>query len=161
MIRSVIDRINENISYSFEDVKHGVVYPVFHKNMWIPGDRNETGYTDAIPDQARQSILYWEDYGTTVLFNSPRYSRMQTSVRLVLWMNFRKIDIPYEDAINEIMRSIPKRIGNDVHIIRRGQQPKTMEIFSRYSYRDAKQYVAPPYDVLALNFDIRYMSTFC
>lgn len=161
MIRTVINRINENINYSFEDVKHGIVYPVFHKNIWIPGDRTLEGYVDAIPDSKRESILYWEDYGTITLFNTPRYSRMQTSVRLILWMNFKKMIITYDEAVAEINRAIPKRIGNQVHITRKGQLAKTVDIFARYSYRDAKGYIAPPYDVLALNFDIRYMSTFC
>ena len=162
MIRQIIDQVNTGIDYSFKDTLLGVVYPVLQKTQWIPGDRNGTTYQDAVPDDKKTSIVYWEDYGSTTLFSSPRYHRIQTQVRLIIWMNFNKINgITYNECVREILNCIPKRIGNEVFIMRTGQQAKTSAIFNRYDYRDGKQYVSPPYDVAALDFQIRYMSTYC
>ena len=162
MIRQIVDDINANLEYSFKDVLRGIAYPVLNKTQLIPGDRDGNKYQDCVPNDGKQSIVYWEDYGTTRLFGSTRYDRLQTSVRLVMWLNMKKISThDYDQCVREIMNKIPRRIGNEVFIIRTGQEPKTPAIFGRYNYREGKQYVSPPFDVAAFNFNIRYMSTYC
>ena len=162
MIRKIIDQVNSGLDYSFKENLLGIVYPVLNKTQWIPGDRSGNAYQDAVPDDKKKSIVYWEDHGTVKLFGSPRYDRYQTHVRLVVWMNFKKItDIDYDDCVREIMNCIPKRFENEVFFIRAGMQHKTPAIFNRYGYRDGKQYVSPPYDVAAFDFNVRYMSTYC
>lgn len=161
MIRQIIDELNFKLDYSFKDVLLGIVYPVLNKTQYIPGDRDGLIYKDAVPDDKKKSIVYWEDYGTTTKFSTPRYEKMQTRVRLVCWLNFSLIDWQgYDECIREIMQRIPKRTKN-VAVIRKGQLPKTKDIFGRYNYREGKQYVAPPYDVFALEFDIVYINTYC
>ena len=163
MIRQVIDDINDYMNYSFKDVHFGVVYPVLNKTQKIPGSRDGNQYKDAIPNSSKQSILYWEDYGTTTLLSAPRYSRVESNVRIVMWFNFKKLEEgkTYDECVREVLNSLPKRVGNKIHIFLRGQQPKTEAIFARYDYKEAKQYVAPPYDVAAFDFAIRYMLPYC
>lgn len=162
MIRAIVDNINTHLKYSFKDSLFGVVYPVLNKNQWIPGDRTGKGYMDAVPNQAKISIAYWEDWGTVTLLSTPRYRRMQASLRLILWMNMKKMPShSYDQAVREFLAYVPKKVGNDVLIRRTGQLAKSTEIFARYDYRDAKQYVAPPFDVAAFTFDIKYMDTDC
>lgn len=162
MIRQIVDDINKGLEYSFKDVLRGIAYPVLNKTQVIPGDRDGNKYQDCVPDDTKKSIVYWEDYGTTRLFGGPRYDRLQTAVRLVAWLNFKLISHGnYDQCVREILNQIPRRIGNEVFLIRTGQEPKTSDIFSRYTYREGKQYVGPPYDVMAFNFNIRYMSTYC
>jgi hypothetical protein len=161
MIRSIIDDINRGLDYSFRDVLKGIVYPVWAKTQYIPGSRDGHVYKDAVPDASRKSIVYWEDWGTTNLLNTPRYNRYQTAVRLVVWFNFDRLESTYDDCVREMLNAIPKRTGNEVFIMRNGQMNKGVEIFSRYNYPEGKQYVAPPYDVAAFHFNIRYMSTYC
>jgi hypothetical protein len=163
MIREIVKKINAHIiPLSYHDVVRGIVYPVLNKTQLIPGERDGSlVYQDAVPDRSKQSIIYWEDWGTTVMYNSPRYSRLQTNVKLIVWMNFEKIIGSYDDCIREIMSKIPRRIDNEVFIVPNGQMHKSPAIFSRYNYREGKQYVAPPFDVAAFDFKIRYMSTYC
>jgi len=162
MIRQVVDIINKNIDFEGLDVLHGVVYPVLNKTQRIPGDRDGTLYVDAVPNSKKANILYWEDYGSIVIDRSVRYTRFQTSVRLIVWMNFKIMNSTnYDNFIKKVLRAVPKKIGNQISIIFKGQQPKSIDIFSRYDYPEGKQYVAPPYDVAAFDFDIRYMNTIC
>lgn len=162
MIRQIVDRINEGMDFSFKETLLGVVYPVFNKSTFIPGDRDGNAYKDAVPNDKKRSIVYWEDYGTIKIYGSPRYDRFQTTVRLVVWLNFKKINgLTYDDCVKEILSCVPKRIRNEVFINRTGMQAKTPAIFQRYDYRDGKQYVSPPYDVAAFDFNIRYLSTYC
>jgi hypothetical protein len=164
MIRYIIDEINDNLDYSFKDVLRGVAYPVWNKNMFIPGDRKGNLYEDCVPDDKKHSIVYWEDYGSNIILNTPRYQRITSNVRLIVWLNFKLIDEGtsggYDECVKEIIQAIPKRMKS-VFITHVGQQPKTPAIFSRYDYRDSKQYVSPPFDVAAFDFKITYMSTYC
>jgi hypothetical protein len=164
MIRYIIDEINDKLNYSFRDTLRGIAYPVLNKTVLIPGDRNGMVYEDCVPDDKKKSIVYWEDYGSITVLNTPRYQRITSNVRLIVWMNFRLIDKEvsgeYDECVKEILNCIPKRM-KDVFITHVGQQPKTPAIFSRYNYRDGKQYVSPPFDVAAFDFKITYMSTYC
>lgn len=160
MIRDVIRRINDRFDVSFEDKKLGLVYPVLNKTDWLPGSQNGLVYEDAVPNSSKKSIIYWEDYGGRVIDSSARYQRIQHSIRLVAWFNFNLITDPYDECVVELLRAIPRRV-DQVTIKPSGFLPKKNDIFARYSYRDQKQYVTYPYDVVAIDFDVKYMSTLC
>ena len=160
MIRSIISLINDEISLSFEDKKLGLVYPVLSKTQWLPGSQNGLVYEDAVPNSSKYSILYWEDYGGRVIDSCTRYQRYSHQIRLIVWFNFNLIGKPYDECVVELMRAIPRRIDT-ITITPKGQLPKKNDIFSRYSYRDEKQYVTYPYDVVAFDFEVKYMSTMC
>lgn len=163
MIRQVIDDINKYVDYSFKDTHFGLVYPVLNKTQKVPGSRDGFVYKDAIPNDSKKSIVYWEDYGSTTILNAPRYKRMESTVRLVIWMNFKKIgsEKTYDECVMEILQAIPNKVTNKIHIILRGEVPKTENIFGRYDYRETKQYVAPPFDVACFEFSVRYMLPYC
>lgn len=158
MIRQVINSIN--LDYSFKDVCYGVVYPVFSKTGRVPGSQDGKFYQDAIPDSSRKSIVYWEDYGGSVVDSTVHRQRIRQDVRLVVWMNFDKIATPYEDCIVDIMQAVPRRVGSS-SIALTGTLPKDVNLFNRYDYREGKQYISYPYDVIALNYQILYFRPKC
>jgi len=160
MIREVIRQINQRIDLTFEDKKLDLVYPVLNKTDWLPGSQDGLVYKDAVPDSSKRSILYWEDYGGRVVDSCARYQRFAHQIRVVVWFNFAMISKPYDDCVVELLRAIPRRF-NGVTLKPVGYLPKKNDIFARYSYRDEKQYVTYPYDVVAIDFEVKYMSTLC
>ena len=153
MIREIIDSIT--LDYTFKDVQYGIVYPVFSKTGFVPGSQNGKWYEDAVPDSSRKSIVYWEDYGSSVIDSNKHYWRISQSVRLICWMNFNRIDIPYEKCVGQILYGVPKQSGNTL-IQYQGELPKDVNIFNRYNYKDGKTYIAYPFDVVAMKFNVLY-----
>ena len=160
MIREIIRQINDRFEPSFEDKKLGLVYPVLNKTDWLPGSQNGLVYQDAVPNSSKASIIYWEDYGGRVIDSCARYQRFSHQIRLVVWFNFNLLPDTYNNYVFETLRKVPRRFDT-VTLTPKGQLPKKNDIFSRYSYRDEKQYVTYPYDVVAFDFEVKYMSTMC
>ena len=158
MIRQIIDNINSKVDYSFKDVFYGVVYPIYNKDMYIPGSRSGEIYKDAVPDSSKKSIVYWEDWGTTTLESTKRWQSMQTEMRLIAWFNFSKIDKGYDECVNELLSVVPRKEGKHTRLFLQGMLPKTEDIFARYNYREGKQYMTAPFDVVALRYQVRYMN---
>ena len=153
MIREIIDGIN--LTYSFKDVQYGIVYPVYSKTGYVPGSQNGREYNDAVPDSRRTSIVYWEDHGSSVIGSNARNWRISQQVRLIAWMNMDRISQDYEKCVGQLLYGVPKKVGNTL-ISYKGQLPKDMSIFSRYSYAEGKQYMTYPFDVVAFKFNIIY-----
>ncbi len=151
MIRDIIPVLE----YSFKDVYHGIVYPVQSKGIWVPGSRDGNVYKDAVPDSRKKSIVYWEDYGGEVYSRTARWQRIRQRVRLIVWLNEAKIETPYDDNIREILQAVPKRQGNTFFQLT-GQHHKDIDIFERYEYGEAKQYITYPFDVAAFDYNILY-----
>ena len=160
MIRNVVDSINSLYSLTFEDVVLGVVHPHDNKGMLIPASSDGTAYPDAIPDSSRKSIMYWEDYGATTWRRTARYRFVEHRLRLVVWLNFDRIEESYEECIRQIHANLPRKIGN-VLVEVTGQVPKSTDIFSRYDYQERKQYITYPYDVVALEVTVKYPEVKC
>lgn len=158
MIRQVIKDINSQFTLSYEDKKLGIVYPVLSKTQWLPGADNGLVYDDAIPDSSKKSILYWEDMGSRIIDKSAHYMQVGHLVRLIVWMNFNKIQgITYDACVKEI--ALLKRKYGTTLLVPRGQVEKKVEIFSRYDYLDVKQYITYPYEVAAFDYEIKFMVT--
>lgn len=154
MIRNIIP----TLEYSFEDVQYGIVYPVNSKGQWVPGSRDGKFYKDAVPDSSKRSIVYWEDFGGEVIDSCRQYQRVRQRVRLVVWMNFARItDMNYRQCVGEILRAIPRRSGSTLFTFV-AQKHKDVNLFDRYDYNEAKQYITYPYDVAAFDFDILYFN---
>jgi len=152
MIRNIIP----TLSYSFSDVQHGIVYPVQSKGGWVPGSRDGKFYKDAIPDSSKMSIVYWEDFGGAVIDSCRQYQRVRQRVRLVVWMNFGRItDKNYRQCVGEVLRAVPQRVGSTLFTFV-AQKHKDINLFDRYTYNEAKQYITYPYDVAAFDYDIVY-----
>lgn len=159
MIRQVIDRINARMDYSFKDILVGVVHPHVNKKDIIPKASDGTTYADAIPDSTKTSIVYWEDYGGRTIDSCSRYRRINHTVRIVVWVNFNKITQSFDTCVREILRNIPSRVGSTTIEVMESMQ-KGEELFSRYNYPEAKQYITHPYDVFAFMVSVKYMDTF-
>ena len=153
MIREIIN--NVVLDYSFKDVQYGIVYPVFSKTGFVPGSQNGKEYNDAVPDSSRKSIVYWEDFGSSVIESNAHYWRVSQNMRLICWMNFDKINIDYEQCVGQLLYGVPKQSGNTLFRYQ-GQLPKDVNLFSRYNYRDGKTYILYPFDVVALKFNVIY-----
>jgi hypothetical protein len=159
MIDEIIDKYNPYVIYSFQDLKLGIVEPILDKTRYIPGDRSGNTYADAVPNDRRKSVLYWEDYGTRAVSIATRGTRYMTTARLICWLNMDKINgLSYTNCVREIMRATPRFMPGDrsIYFQKAGQFHKSLDIFARYNYREGKQFITNPFDVFALEFNIFY-----
>ena len=160
MIREIVKQINSQLDYTFKDVLVGIVHPHDLKGQMVPMASDGTTYPEAIPHSAKTSIVYWEDMGSRTAIQAVRYRYVEHDVRLVVWLNFDRIEQSYEDCIREIMGAVPQKIDR-ILIAKKGQEAKSNNIFARYGYEERKQYITWPYDVFAINISIKYPDTGC
>lgn len=151
MIRSVIDDLD--LQYSFKDVCYGIVFPVFNKTGYVPGSIDGKFYNDAVPNSTKASIVYWEDYGGKVVYRNSRHVRMQQTVRLVVWLNMDEIEQEYDECVAEILRAVPQVVGTTVFQLTE-ELIRDEKIFSRYNYREGKNYLLWPFDAVAFVYNV-------
>lgn len=159
MIEEIIDKYNTYLDYSFKDLQLGIVEPILDKTQFIPGDRYGNTYKDAVPNDRRKAVLYWEDFGSRIVSISTRRNRYMSTVRLVCWLNMNKLtEMTYGDCVREIWASTPRFMPGDrsVYFVKAGQLHKSLDIFSRYNYREGKQFITNPFDVFAIDFNVYY-----
>ncbi len=160
MIRIIVNQIAGAMDYSFKDVNLGLVYPVSVKGQMMAGTHDGLHLQQAIPNSRRRCIAYWEDYGSRTTDECRRYRRVINELRLVVWMNMKRLNGNFDDLVREVAWSVPKQLGTTVISIA-GELPKSTEIFARYDYADTKQYITHPYDVAAFKFFVRYTDVGC
>lgn len=123
-------------------------------------------YNDLVPNSKYKSIIYWEDNGTVTNANNPRDFNFTASLRLVCWINLKKVGKTDCDvsalAITNILNTIPTSPFNsgiytriratvDREII------KTSAIFSKYTYDESVvQYLMYPFDYFALDVSVDF-----
>lgn len=117
------------------------------------------------PDSTKRSIIYFEDGGTTLRGEDGGYLLLTTSLKLICWFNYKRIDTTlYESAIIalNILKLIPDRLPNNVPylgiLIRfTGQDSRESNPFTKYTYDEPRtQFITYPYDWVALNFAVDY-----
>jgi len=160
MIRDIISKVNNKMSYTFKDVLIGLVHPHLNKRDVIPKSSDGKTYPEAVPDGTKKSIVYWEDYGGKTIDACSRYRRVSHTVRIVVWLNFNKIETTFDDCVKEILRTIPRKVGTTTVSVT-DHLHKDSSLFSRYTYDEGKQYITYPYDVFAFMVDVKYMDTLC
>ena len=111
-----------------------------------------------VPDSTKRSIIYFEDYGTTMTNMDNQMIYFQGNMRLIVWFNYHKISPAMHDpsliALN-VLKVIPTQLGNfdgllGVNVDVTGQLPNDAGVFSRYSYAEERQqYITHPYDYVA------------
>lgn len=125
-------------------------------------------YNDLIPDSRYRSVTYFEDGGINVLGGDTRFIQCQTTLKMVSWLNGKKL--VYDGctlssvAVISLLKIFsgminPFNEGNFVKIkIGAISEPvKGPEIFSRYSYDEAvSQYLLYPNDYFALNLRVDF-----
>lgn len=160
MIRTIIDNLNTQLVYSFQETLLGVVHPHDNKGKVIPVVSDGSLTSEAVPDSLKESIVYWEDYGARTTLQTPRFRWVDHTMRLVVWLNFNKINDSYENCVEEMVANFPMKHGNAIAAIT-GQVPKNNDVFARYSYQDRKQYITWPYDAFALEVLVKYPDFGC
>lgn len=139
------------------------VFPVAYNT---PEDLcDTTTYTDLVPDSSKMSIIYFEDGGTDIIESGCMYTDCETTLKLVCWVNLKRVNVSYTDALNlklELINNIPEDIDNTdwvtkIRVMFEGEEPKSAGLFSEYTYDESRtQYLMYPYDYFALNYKVRY-----
>jgi len=164
MIEDIIKDLNQNIDYSYKDVLLPVAHSILVKGQRIPGSPDGKTYKDAVPNDDKISIAFWEDYGAKALKMNARTLRYQSTMRLVVWLNMDKIkEQSRSKCISEMINAVPKFLQGyrSVYIRNIGILHSSEEIFNRYNFREDKQYMTTPYYAFALEYQIKYNSNRC
>lgn len=164
MIEDIIKDLNQSIDYSYKDVLLPVAHSILVKGQRIPGSPDGKTYKDAVPNDDKMSIVFWEDYGAKAIKMNMRTVRYQSMMRLVSWINMDKIkNQSRSKCISEMINSIPKYLPGDRSVIisNQGILHSSEEIFNRYNFREDKQYMTAPYYAFALEYQIKYNSNRC
>ena len=166
----------------FTDKIAGVVKPITYKETdqsgrvitkTIPVDCNVTHadcvnkkYTDLIPNSQYKSVMYFEDQGTTRLSDTPKDFTFQSTLKLVCWLNLKKMGKTNCSnsalAVASVLNVLPTRYFNNGVYTRMlievtGQDIKSPQIFSRYTYDEEKtQFLMYPYDYFSLTVQVKF-----
>lgn len=126
---------------------------------------------DLVPNSAKKSIIYFEDYGTTVdkAVKTGNFNvAMVGNIRLVCWLNRKELVIyKYKHISAHVMSEMLKvlvtgRSISDNGITRMFVTASRLpvqdaSIFARYNYDEAEfQYLRPPFEYFAIDLTVRY-----
>ena len=140
----------------------------------VPEDCIQGAYNDLAPDSAHSSVIYFEDGGVSFNKYEGHFKYYTSSLRLVCWLNVKKIlgeecdasQCTYSShAIADIIRHLPEFPRNVAPFVRFysevvSQAVRDNGIFSKYTYNERQtQYLFSPYDYFAL--DIRTTFAIC
>lgn len=129
---------------------------------------NSSKYTDLIPNSNLGCIVYFEDLGVRMISEDGNKRSWKSSYRLVCWLNQKKLG--YDDCsitgqvINTMIEQFPKNYFNVTDTIYQkcsieilGQDPKSFNPFSKYSYdEDKTQYLMSPFDYFSIQIDVNF-----
>jgi hypothetical protein len=122
-------------------------------------------YIDLIPNDKLKSIIYYEENGTSFIDCDGRWINYSSNIRLVCWVNLKKINQTLMDtSILEalLIKNLPEYISNlpyisKIMIMNIRPVTKDVGIFSRYTYNEAElQYLMYPYDYFAFDMTINW-----
>jgi len=124
-------------------------------------------YKDLIPNNAYQSIIYFEDNGISLVSVNGTSFRFRANTTLVGWLNLAKLGQTScsisAAIIATLIKNLPQNhqnlppvyqniVWNITNIL-----PKSAAIFSRYSYsEEVNQYLLYPFDYFALSMSIEF-----
>ncbi len=129
---------------------------------------NSSVLTDLVPNDKLGCIVYFEDLGVRFLEEAANKKKWKASYRLVGWVNNKKLGIEHcsvtGNIINTITNQFPANTFNVTDSIYQmcsievlGQDPKSLNPFSKYSYdEDKTQYLMTPFDYFSLQIDVNY-----
>ena len=112
--------------------------------------------------------MYLEDTGLRLVSKEGNYLNWRAQYNLVVWLNLPKLGFngcSYSaTAMLSILKKLPARPFNSgqhhlINIQAVGQQPKTTNPFSRYSYDESvNQFLMYPYDFFVLLLDVSFQN---
>lgn len=126
--------------------------------------------TVLMPDSARRSIIYFEDYGISLLPELHGLKRYQCNLRLIAWFNrelltgkttYSPVSGPLMAAIIEKLVTLnPVNVAMFSRFMTRVVRIPAQDgaLFGRYTYQETtRQYLRPPFEFFALDLE----NTFC
>lgn len=152
------------INYKLTDGAKGS-FPVDCKISLSDCNKNKR-YLDLCPDNKKKSVLYLEDSGLRQLNKTGLISNWNAQYNLVCWLNLPKLGFTGCSYSAIAMGAIIKNLSLpqfhsgiyqyiDIKIV--GQQPKSVDPFSKYSYDETiNQYLMYPYDFFVLSLDLNF-----
>lgn len=132
-------------------------------------DCNKNGsLTDLVPNSNLGCIVYFEDLGVRLLSKSGQLRNWKASYRMVGWINMKKLGSDSCSVsgtiINTILNQFPENQFNvastpyqrcSIEVL--GQDPKSLNPFSKYSYdEDKTQYLMHPFDYFSMQVDVDF-----
>lgn len=162
--------IVKNLSFNSIDKdgkKVKKTFPAYCRTSW---EECESGrYTDLIPDNAKKSVMYLEDKGVRFIKKDGRRYIWRASMNLVAWLNLEKLGsttCSYSAvALTGILSKLPETPFNNgnyqlIQINAIGQEPKSNNPFSKYSYDETvQQFLMYPYDFFVLAIEVEFSLT--
>lgn len=131
-------------------------------------------YLALTPDSSKKSVLYFEDGGCSMIERVGNRLKFRSSLRLVGWLNFLKInEVTCEadlrscgtvgDYVIEVIKLLPTSpitTTDFVSIMVSGidEAEHSSEIFSKYTYsEELVQYLLHPYGFFAIDLSINFV----
>jgi hypothetical protein len=147
---------------------NGTVKKTFPVSCNLDSKTSYDKYKDLIPDDKYKSIMYFEDLGVNVVGSDARYINCQSTLRLVCWLNGKRLG--YDGcgistiAVIEILKVFTELFNpfnegkfTKIKIAAVSEQAKEPTIFTKYSYDEAQtQFLMQPFDYFALQIRVDY-----
>lgn len=124
-------------------------------------------YLDLCPDNTKKSVMYLEDTGLRFVQKQGNRTYWKASYNLVCWLNLKLLGqttcsysaVALGAILNKFpVQPFPSGNYNLVNIQLIGQQPKTVNPFSKYSYDETvNQFLMFPYDYFLAAIDVDFM----
>lgn len=123
-----------------------------------------------IPDSSRKSIIYFEDFGISVIDKRHGLTKYQSSLRLICWLNRSKlVGDNYIEISGRVMATIVDRLANKspynsgmfTTITTRVARipPQDAGLFSRYTYEEKdRQYLRPPFEFFGIDLQTDFFA---
>jgi len=146
----------------------GTIKKTFPVSCNLDSKTSYDKYKDLIPDDKYKSIMYFEDLGVNVVGSDARYINCQSTLRLVCWLNGKRLG--YDGcgistiAVIEILKVFTELFNpfnegkfTKIKIAAVSEQAKEPTIFTKYSYDETQtQFLMQPFDYFALQIRVDY-----
>lgn len=122
-----------------------------------------------VPESKLKGMFYFEDNGSSpdTGIRTTSLTHWRSRLRMVVWLNQKKLTETYDitfasKVMNEMIGKLLVRSENHEYFkllsIEVGNiAPQTASIFSDWDYNEEEtQFLMPPYDFFAVDFDIRF-----
>lgn len=122
--------------------------------------------TILIPDSARRSIIYFEDYGISLLPNIHGLKQYQCNLRLIAWFNRELLTgkSTYSPVSGPLMAAVIEKLltVNPVNVSMFSRfftkvvriPAQDAALFGRYNYQETqRQYLRPPFEFFAMDLE--------
>lgn len=177
----MINRIAEELAYHIKqnafwvDKCVGIVTPITYRvanqDKTIPvyfnlkRDLCSGGdYIDLVPDSSKTSVVYMEmALEPSVVSSKHNGTRFRSSLDLVVWLNYQKINLGMVDTdvlVANMIENIPSRIANNEYVgvgIRViSVSIKDKFVFNKYTYNNNMQFLMYPYDFFSIRLEVEY-----